>query len=119
LPEPRKRCKVHFVEEQWARKFSLLVILILLAAAYSLAVVALHLRTGNSRLDGAIGVVLGLYICSRPAANFVDMLLFWRSSRPPGWSRRTLLSWLVLNLLALAAGYIVIVVGATRFTAPG
>jgi hypothetical protein len=106
------------VEERWARKFSLLVILILLAAAYSLAVITLHLSTGITRLDGAVGVVFGLYICSRPAANFLDMLLFWRSSRPPGWSRGTLLSWLALNFLALVAGYIVIVVGATRFTAP-
>jgi hypothetical protein len=106
------------MQERWARKFTLLVVLILLAAAYSLAMVLLHLRIGDPRLDGAIGVVFGLYICSRPAANFLDMLLFWRSSRPPGWSRRTLILWLALNLLTLLAGWIVIVTGTTRFTTP-
>ena len=106
------------MEQRRARNFTLLVVLIFLAGAYTLAIVILHLQTGNTRLDGAIGVVFGLYVCSRPAANFLDMLLFWRSSRPPGWSRRALLLWLALNLLALLAGWIVIVIGATRFTAP-
>jgi len=118
LPETLKRGKVSRMEERWARKFTLLIVLILLAGAYSLAVIVLHLQTGNPQLDGAIGVVFGLFVCSRPAANFLDMLLFWRSSRPPGWSRRTLLLWLALNLLALLAGWIVIVTGTTRFAAP-
>ena len=38
----------------------------------------LHTLTGIPVLDGSMGVTLGLYICSHPAANAVDMLFFER-----------------------------------------
>jgi hypothetical protein len=93
--------------------------LILLATAYGGWFYFPLSLTGTALLDGSIGIVLGLYICSHPAANAVDMLFFersapWRRSTP--WSN---LGWLALNLLTLLAGWVVIVIGAARFASPG
>lgn len=70
--------------------------------------------TGVPLLDGGIGVILGLYICSQPAANAVDMLFERGLLRRIGseWLRA---GWLALNLLVLALGWTVIVTGAMRF----
>ncbi len=71
--------------------------------------------TGVNEIDGLIGVCLGLFISSQPAANFLDMLLFepefrrWRS-----W-RQSEISWLVLNLFVLLVGMTVIILGSKRF----
>ena len=71
--------------------------------------------TGNPVWDGAIGVLLGLYMASHPAANMVNMLFL----RPRGirhqTSRRSILGWLVLNLIVLLAAWLVIVSGTIRF----
>jgi len=71
--------------------------------------------TGISLLDGSIGVVLGLFICSRPAGNAVDMLFYERGAfrrLTSGWAG---IGWLALNLLVLFVGWLVIVSGAIRF----
>ncbi len=70
----------------------------------------------NNRLIGIIGVLLGLYICSQPAANAVDLLFFERGAvrrLAKDWSG---MGWLMLNLLVLLAGWLVIVIGTTRLT---
>ena len=69
-----------------------------------------HTITGLPRLDGVIGVLLGLFICSRPAANFLD-LLFTRNQTS---SQRSLLGWLTLNGVVMFVGWLVITIGATR-----
>ena len=91
--------------------------LILLAIAYGSLLYFQHTITGTDTLDGAVGVILGLYICSHPAANAVDSLLFGRRGPHPGSSGRSNVVWLELNLLALLIGWLVLFVGATRFTA--
>lgn len=77
-----------------------------------------HLRslTGIHRLDGSIGVVLGLYICSHPVANLLDLLLFKRSSLAVPSSQRAMIAWVASNLAVLGVGWFVIMLGATRFT---
>ena len=78
---------------------------------------ALGSLTGQRLVDGSIGVVLGLYICSRPAGNAVDLLFYQRGELQrltSGWRG---IGWLALNLLVLFAGWLVIVVGAVRFAA--
>lgn len=62
--------------------------------------------------DGAVGVVLGLFICAQPAANLIDAL--YRTTR----ERRTESAWLAptLNILAMAAGIIIIVIGTTQLS---
>jgi hypothetical protein len=89
--------------------------LILLALLYLSLVVLIPTLTGISLLDGSIGVVLGLFICSRPAGNAVDMLFYERGAfrrLTSGWAG---IGWLALNLLVLLVGWLVIVSGAMRF----
>jgi hypothetical protein len=70
--------------------------------------------TGVRWLDGSIGVVLALYICSRPAINAWEWLFF---SRPhlrllaAEWSG---LGWLALNTIVLGAGWVVLFTSLTR-----
>jgi len=89
--------------------------LILLALLYLGLVVFMPTLTGVSLLDGSIGVVLGLFICSRPAGNAVDMLFYERGAfrrLTSGWAG---IGWLALNLFVLFVGWLVIVSGAIRF----
>jgi hypothetical protein len=65
-------------------------------------------------LDGSLGVILGLYICSHPAANAVDMLFFERYNLRQISSEWSGVGWLALNALVLLAGWMVIFIGLTR-----
>jgi hypothetical protein len=97
------------------RKVGVLCGLILIALVYTGVLLWLHTLTGNPLMDGVIGIVVGLYICSHPAANAVDLLFFQRYSiqqLASGWSG---LGWLALNLLTLFMGWLMITSGATRF----
>jgi hypothetical protein len=68
-------------------------------------------------LDGFIGVALGLYICSRPAANTVDLLFAERYRLrliTSGWAG---FGWLALNLLVFFVGFEVIMLGTGQLAA--
>jgi hypothetical protein len=72
--------------------------------------------SGSGTADGSIGILLGLFICSLPARNGIDVLYFER-----GMLRRAVggpegLAWLLLNGTVMLAGWLVIVVGATLLT---
>ena len=88
-----------------------------LAIAYSSLLYFQDTLTGTPTLDGAIGVILGLYVCSHPAANAVDRWLFRRGAQHEISSRRAAATWLALNILTLLIGWLVIFLGAIRFTA--
>ena len=92
--------------------------MVLLAAAYSGFLYYLHSLTGTYTLDGAIGVALGLYICSRPAANAIDVLFFERDALRQISSDWSEVGWLALNVVVLVIGWLVIVIGATRLVGP-
>ena len=96
------------------RKARILWVLALLALVYIALLSYLRTLTGTNMLDGIIGVLLGLYICSRPAANAVDMLFFERGAlrQLSEWSG---IGWLALNMLVLLLGCVVVIAGATRF----
>jgi hypothetical protein len=103
-------------QHQHRRNTRILWGMVLLAIAYTGWFHYLHTLTGIPVLDGSIGVALGLYICSHPAANAVDMLFFER------YNLRQISEWsgvgrLALNALVLLAGWMVIFVGLTRLTA--
>ncbi len=89
--------------------------LVLTAIAFASLLYYRPVLTGSNEIDGLIGVCLGLFISSQPAANFLDMLLFepefhrWRN-----W-KRSWLSWLALNLLVLLVGMAMIILGSKRF----
>ena len=88
-----------------------------MAIAYSSLLSDRGTLTGMKTVDGAIGVVLGLYVCSHPAANAVDRWLFGRGAHRPSAPRGAEGAWLVLNLLALLAGWLVMFLGVIRLTA--
>jgi hypothetical protein len=98
-----------------ARHIKRLLALILLGIVYSGVIHYQHTLTSWGEADGIIGVLLGLFICSHPAANLVDILFFRRGARYPFSSRRSVVLWLVLNLLVLLVGWIAIFIGTTRF----
>jgi len=91
---------------------------LLLPAVVYLALTAnLPTLTGTALIDGSIGVVLGLYICSHPAANGIDLFFLQRGAVrqiASGWSGA---GWLLLNALVMVVGWLVIVFGAAQFTA--
>ncbi len=89
-------------------------VLILLGVAYSGFLCFQATLTGRHDLDGIIGVILGLFISSHPAAHLVEMLFYRRAIRYRFSSRRSFFLWLSLNVLVLFVSSIVIFVGTTR-----
>lgn len=89
---------------------------ILLALVYGGLLYFLHTLTGLIRLDGVIGIVLGVYICSHPAANIVDLIILGRTSLRQNLSGQAYFWWWVLNLAVLMTGIGVIFSGTIRFT---
>ena len=72
--------------------------------------------TRSNRLDGTLGILLGLYISSHPAANLLDMLLFIRADIREGLiSTGSGQLWLLLNLITFIAAWAVIFTGILRF----
>ena len=105
----------HMNQHQRGRNFKTLWVLVLLAIIYGSLVYYRRTLIGTNRLEGIMGVLLGLYICSHPAANVLDMLFFGRDARRQASSRRSDVLWLALNMLVLLIGWIVIFIGTTRF----
>jgi hypothetical protein len=97
----------------YRRKVAWLCGMALLAAIYRAFVNDLYLLTGSVRLDGQIGVMLGLYICAHPAANAID-LFFDRGAVRRLTSPWSGVGWLTLNVFTMLAGYVAIVTGVTR-----
>jgi hypothetical protein len=103
--------------ERRRRNYPLLAGMVLLAVAYSGAMAYFHTITGTNRWDGIIGVVLGLYICSHPVANLLDLLLFGGRHAPSG-SRWAMVVWILANLAVVGVGWFVISIGTTHITIP-
>jgi hypothetical protein len=106
----RERRRGRNVKTMWA--------LILVAIAFIGWLYYQHTLTGSNKLDGSLGVLLGLFICAHPAANLLDMVLFADSAGRDGSSWQSTLAWLALNLLVLFSGWNVIFIGTTRFVSP-
>jgi hypothetical protein len=96
------------------RRIKTLWALILLGTVYGSVLRYRGTITGRDFVDGIIGVLLGLYICSHPAANLVDMLFYSHGVRRPFSSKRAVLSWLALNMIVLLTGCLSIFIGTTR-----
>jgi amino acid permease len=90
-------------------------ILILLAITLGGLYYSLPTLTGVSEIDGLLGVCLGLYTCSHPAANFLDILLFRGHTSPWDAIRGSAASWLALNLFVMLVGFLLIVAGTLRY----
>src|SRR5262245_11888219 len=82
------------------------------AAAYVALLARLPALTGEPKLDGAIGVVLGLYTCSHPAANAIDALFYARGALArASWLA---LGWLTLNGAVMLVGWLAIGAGGMQ-----
>jgi hypothetical protein len=90
--------------------------LIVLAALYAAWLYFGQPLEAPSRLWGGLGVLLGLYICSNPAANAIDLLFFDRNELNRIFSTQSGFAWLGLNLLTLFAGWLLIFMGVIWIT---
>jgi hypothetical protein len=88
---------------------------VLLGIGYSSLFLFFYTLTGSTTLDGTIGVLLGLYIGSHPAAHLLDLLYLPRGKRLELLSGEPGTVWLIINVLVLIVGIFTIVVGANRF----
>jgi putative copper export protein len=107
------------VQKRIGRNIWVLIFWILLACLYVGWMGYFGQFTESTRLDGSIGMLLGLYISSHPAGNMLDMLLFMTADVREGIiSTRSGQFWLVLNAVTLLAGWAAIFSGALRFVQP-
>jgi len=102
------------MQHPYQHNLKLLWALVVLTLGYSYWPYFFPALTAPPRLDGSIGVILGLYTCSRPAANALDMLFLERSALRRVTSKWAELAWLALNLLVMGLGCFVIVTGVIR-----
>jgi hypothetical protein len=98
------------------RNTGLLFAALFIALAYGALLYFLRSLTGVTRLDGVVGIVLGVYICSHPAANIVDLIILGRTSLRQNLTRAAYFWWWVLNFMVLLTGIVVIFTGTLRFT---
>ncbi|OFV90487.1 MAG: hypothetical protein A3G76_02215 [Acidobacteria bacterium RIFCSPLOWO2_12_FULL_65_11] len=68
----------------------------------------------RSTVDAIVGVLLGLYICSHPAANGIDLIFAQRGAVQRMTSQWSGVRWLALNFLVMLVGWMVLVAGVTR-----
>jgi hypothetical protein len=101
--------------QQFKRNPGLLWALIVLAAIYDGLLYLRHALTGALKLDASLGVLLGLFICSRGAANLLDIILFGRIMQSQAASKRGQAWWVALNVLVLVMGWSVVVIGVIQF----
>ncbi len=100
------------MEQERGRNYRTLGVVVVLAMVYGGWMITQHTITNPPRLDGVIGVLLGLFICSRPAANMLDLLFTRRGQATSSeWSA---IGWLALNGVVMFVGWLVITIGATR-----
>jgi hypothetical protein len=102
------------MQQPYKRNTKLLWALVVLTLTYTYLLYFLRTLTGMPLLDGSIGVILGLYTCSRPAAHAVDMIFAERTSLWRVTSKGEGLGWLALNLLVLLLGLMTIMIGVMR-----
>jgi hypothetical protein len=90
------------------------VYLVALRSLQDVADVVLVAQTTAVTAAGMAGVVLGLYICSRPAGNAIDLIFMERGGLGRLSKQWSGLGWLALNGATLVLGWLVIVLGAIQ-----
>jgi hypothetical protein len=105
------------IQQRRSRGTRTLWLLLLVAAAYGGVLFVGRGFPGHYLLGGFVGVGLGLFISSRPAANAVDLLFAERYRLRQIASEWTGIGWLALNLLVFFAGFAVIFLGTQLLAA--
>jgi hypothetical protein len=104
------------MDQYWRARSSLtLWTFLALALVYSALPYMVGSLTGEARFDGIIGIVLGLYVCSHPTSNVLD-LLFMEGGAVRSSSDESGIVWYLLNLLVLLAGWLAVYIGVLQFT---
>ncbi len=111
--------RINMIGQRNETKVIFLLAFAVVGSIYCLLISSQWTLTGINHLDGIIGVILGLFICSRPAANLVDMFFYRRGLPYPFSSNRSVGLWIVFNILVLLIGSIAIFTGTTRFIGRG
>jgi len=107
------------LSERFKLNSGILAVLLVPAFGYLAWQYFFPFATAQYRVDGIAGVLTGLYICSYPAANGIDLIFAERGGIKRIFSRRSGFVWLALNALVMVVGWFVIVIGASRFTGGG
>ena len=104
----------------WQREYEFrsgsLALLLVAAIAYLVWQASLPEVTANDRIYGIAGMLLGLFVCARPARNGIDVLIFERHSMRHAMRGAKGLAWLCLNAVVMVVGCLVVVMGAMRMT---
>lgn len=95
----------------------LLCSVIVLGIVYALWLYIRSTITGSNFWDATIGVLLGIYICSRPVSNLLDMI-YAQNVRWKELKKRAGMTWLIMNFITTFVGWATIVLGATRMVRP-
>lgn len=99
------------------RRIRSLIVLILACLVYT-ALLQFRLRlTGIHQVDGILGVLLGLYSASQPAANILDLILYGRYESVRASFRQAGRGYWAINFLVLLAGWAVISTSLLRYSA--
>ena len=96
-----------------------LIVLLPVALAYLIWQRVAPGATGRDWLDSSIGIVLGLYICSRPSANGIDLFFAERGTLGRVFTRARGLEWVLLNAAVMIVGWFVILTAASRLPETG
>lgn len=99
-------------------RLSLVLVTAFLCGLYCLAIFLGLPLSGDRIVEGGLGVVLGLYTASHPAAAAIDLFFLSRSStRAQGWA---LAGWpsLILHGLAFGLAWLALTLGAIRLSRP-
>ena len=101
-----------------SRRTAHLWLMLVLAGCYAVILNVLPSLTGVALLDGTLGLSLGLYICSHPAAAAIDLFYLDRLMLHRLTSEWADFRWLLLNIVVMLVGCLVTVAGATEFVGP-
>jgi hypothetical protein len=96
--------------------YAMLGLMAVLALVYTVTIYVWRPLSTAHKVEGSIGILLGLFICSKPAANLLDLLFDLLQNRFQRISGLRLILWLALNIIIFLVGWFTITLGATRFT---
>ena len=105
-------------QHRGGRNTVILSIMLVVGIIYLVLLNYQHPLTHSFKVDGILSVLLGLYICSHPVANILDLILYRRFIHRKNSHPSSEWLWWLLNAVVLFTGWWVIFVGMLRFSAP-
>jgi hypothetical protein len=100
---------------KYQRNSKILWGLILTAVVVRIAFYLWPRMTGSPEMEGLLVIFLGFYICSRAAANFLNVILYELGGHRWASLTRPDVAWLGLNSLVMVSGLMLVVMGIYRF----